>query len=137
MQIDFTEIADVDDLRAVPPGEYLCQVQEVRESQSPAGHVRWGMRWEVVHGEWQGRTACWDSLHWSERGLPRVKFVLKTLGCLAEANKDLQPDELQGRRALVTVIHEERDDPVSGLRRLSNRVPFAGYAAAPASAAKN
>lgn len=137
MQIDFTEIADVDDLRAIPPGEYLCQVAEVRESQSPAGHIRWGLRWEVMQGEWQGRTACWDSLHWSERGLPRVKFVLKTLGCLGDGRADLQPKELEAKCALVTVIHEERDDPVSGIRRISNKVPFAGYAAAPMSAAKN
>ncbi len=137
MQIDFTEIADVDDLRAIPPGEYLCQVNEVRESQSPAGHIRWGLRWEVLQGEWQGRTACWDSLHWSERGLPRVKFVLRTLGCLGDGKSDLQPKALEGRRALVTVVHEERDDPVTGVRRLSNRVPFAGYAAAPVPVEKN
>jgi len=129
MQIDFSEITDVEDLRAVPEGEYICQVAEVRESQSPAGHIRWGLRWEVIQGEWQGRTACWDSLHWSERGLPRVKFVLKTLGQLGDGKADIQPTELQGCKALVTVTHQERDDPTSGIRRLTNRVPFAGYAA--------
>jgi uncharacterized protein DUF669 len=130
MQIDFSEIADIEDLRAVPAGEYICQITEVRESQSPAGHTRWGMRWEVMTGEWQGRTACWDSLHWSERGLPRVKFVLQILGLESDGQIDVCPSALQGLRALVTVVPEEREDPVTGVRRLSNRVPYSGYAPA-------
>jgi hypothetical protein len=95
------------------------------------------MRWEVVVGEYKGRTACWDSLHWSERGLPRVKFVLKTLGLKAEGPLDLQTDDIVGREALVEVAPEEREDPVSGVRRLMNRVPFAGYAPAPVEVASS
>lgn len=129
MQIDLSKVENVEDLRSVPPGEYPCQIVEVRETRSPAGHLRWGLRWEVDHGEWQGRTACWDSLHWSERGMPRAKFVLQVLGFPVEGALELEPHQLMGRRALVTVQPEEREDPVTGLRRLTNRVPFTGYSA--------
>lgn len=134
MQIDLSNIENVEDLRSVPPGEYPCRVVEVRETRSPSGHLRWGLRWEVDHGEWQGRTACWDSLHWSERGMPRAKFVLQVLGFPVGGTLDLEPQELVGRRALVMVQPEEREDPVTGIRRLTNRVPFTGYAAATESA---
>ena len=80
MKIDFSTVENIEDLRAVPPGEYVCRVAEVRESESPAGHTRWGLRWEVAQGDFIGKTACWDSLHWSERGMPRAKYVLQVLG---------------------------------------------------------
>ena len=90
MQIDFSEVPEVEDLCSVPAGEYTCTVSEVRESISPAGHARWGLRWEVVEGEWSGRTACWDSLHFSERGLARARFVLRVLGFAADGKLDLE-----------------------------------------------
>lgn len=127
MNIDFSEVSDIEDLRAVPPGEYLCRVAEVRESDSPAGHRRWGLRWEVVQGDFVGRTACWDSLHWSERGLPRAKYVLQVLGLDAAGRVEVRPADLEGREAWVVCAAEEREDPVTGIRRLMNRVPFAGY----------
>ena len=127
MKIDFTSVSDIEDLRAVPPGEYECKVAEVRESQSPSGHIRWGIRWEVVAGEMVGKTACWDSLHWSERGLPRAKYVLQVLGLDTEGAVSMEPNELEGNLALVQVAPEEREDPVTGIWRCTNRVPFAGY----------
>jgi len=131
MQIDLSQVDNIEDLRSVPPGEYMCRVAEVRESRSPAGHLRWGLRWEVVRGDWAGRTAAWDSLHWSERGLPRVKFALKMLGLDVESTKELAPTALNGREAVVEVRPEEREDSVTGIRRVSNRVPYAGYAPMP------
>ena len=127
MRLDFTKVDDLEDLRAVPAGEYRCRVAEVRVSQSPAGHTRWGLRWEVVGGDFAGRTACWDSLHWTERGLPRAKFVLKVLGFAVSEPVDMEAKDLEGREALVACQPEEREDPVTGSRRIMNRVPFAGY----------
>ena len=131
MQIDLSQVDNIEDLRSVPPGEYVCRVAEVRESQSPAGHQRWGLRWEVTRGDWAGRTACWDSLHWSERGLPRVKFVLQMLGFDVAGKLELKAEALNGKEAVVLVRPEEREDPVTGIRRMMNRVPFAGYAPVP------
>jgi hypothetical protein len=129
MKIDFETVGDIEDLRAVPPGEYPCRIAELRESQSPAGHLRWGIRWEVANGEFVGKTACWDSLHWSERGMPRAKYLLGVLGIEARGVVELEPKALVGKMAMVECQAEEREDPVTGIRRLSNRVPFAGYQA--------
>lgn len=132
MKINLADVETIDDFRAVPPGEYRCKAAEVRESDSPAGHVRWGIRWEVVGGDYNGRTACWDSLHWSERGMPRSKFILQMLGFKSDAGAfELEPADLVGREAYVTIATEEREDPISGIRRLTNRVPFAGYSIVP------
>ena len=54
MKINLSTIENIEDMRSVPPGDYRCKVAEVRESQSPAGHTRWGIRWEVIKGEFQG-----------------------------------------------------------------------------------
>ncbi|HEX9793913.1 MAG TPA: hypothetical protein VGC54_08000 [Planctomycetota bacterium] len=127
IRLDFSRIADVEDLRTVPEGEYPCRVAEVRVSQSPAGHVRWGLRWEVCQGDFAGRTCCWDSLHWTERGMPRAKYLLRLLGFDVEGPLELDPAALEDRQALVLVASEEREDPTTGIRRLTNRVPFSGY----------
>jgi hypothetical protein len=129
MNIDFTHIEDIDDMRTVPPGDYRCKAAEVRASQSPAGHTRWGIRWEITSGEFQCRTACWDSLHFSERGLPRVKFVLQAMGLPATSEQEYDTDDLVGLECIVEVRPEEREDPITGVRRLQNRVPFTGYCA--------
>jgi hypothetical protein len=130
MKIDLSQIEDIEDIRSVPTGEYHCKAAEVRESESPAGNTRWGIRWEIQNGDFQGRTACWDSLLWSERGLPRVKFVLQMLGLNTDGELDLKVEELENLEAMVQVQPEEREDPVTGIRRVQNRVPFAGYAPA-------
>jgi hypothetical protein len=39
----------------------------------------------------------------------------------------VRPADLEGREAWVVCAAEEREDPVTGIRRLMNRVPFAGY----------
>lgn len=127
MNVDFSGVENIEDLRAVPAGEYHCRLAEVRESESPAGHRRWGLRWEVVQGDYIGRTACWDSLHWSERGLARAKYVLQVLGFDTAGAVEVEPTDLEKREALVICASEEREDPVTGIRRLMNRVPFAGY----------
>ena len=137
MKIDLSQIEDFEEYRAVPPGEYHCRAGEVRESDSPAGHTRWGIRWEILSGEYQGRTACWDSLHWSERGLPRVKFALQMMGLRSDGEMDLKTDDIVGHSALVEIIHEEREDPTSGIRRVMNRVSYAGYAMAPVEVASD
>ena len=129
MRINMTEIENIENMRSVPAGDYICRVAEVQESISPASHERWSLRLEVTEGEWEGRTACWDTLHWSERGAPRAKFILQAMGVpLPDGEQEYVPDMIEGRRVLVEVRPEEREDPITGVRRLINRVPFTGYA---------
>jgi hypothetical protein len=83
----------------------------------------------VISGEYAGRTAGWDSLTWSERGIQRVKRVLSVLGLDVRGEIDLQPNDLVGLTARTSFEPEEREDPLTGRRQLRMRVPYSGYAA--------
>jgi len=129
MQVDFSAIDDPETFNSVPEGTYVCRITEVRESLTKEGHPRWAIRLEVSEGELAGRTAAWDGITWSERALPRAKHVLSQLGFDVSGTVDLQPDDLKGLRARVTVLTEPWEDPLTGRRIVRNRVPFSGYEA--------
>ena len=82
-----------------------------------------------MRGEYAGRTAGWDALTWSERGIPRVKRTLSVLGLDVRGEIDLEPNDLVGLGARVSFESEEREDAQSGRRVVRLRVPYAGYAA--------
>jgi hypothetical protein len=130
MQFDFSQVNDVESYVSIPEGTYTCRVAEVREGVARDGSVRWSLRLEVAEGDFAGRTAAWDSLTWSERGIRRVKLVLRALGLDVSGAVDVQSSDLVGLRARATFQPEEREDPLTGRRVVRMRVPFAGYAAA-------
>jgi hypothetical protein len=130
MRFDFSQVRDVESFVSVPEGSYLCRVAEVREGLARDGSVRWSLRLEVADGEYAGRTAGWDGLTWSDRGIHRVKRVLETLGLDVRGEVDLHPADLVGRQVRAQFAAEEREDPLTGRRTLRLRVPYAGYAAA-------
>jgi hypothetical protein len=121
-------VDDVDSYVFVPEGEHNCRVADVREGTSRDGSVRWSLRLEVLDGEWAGRTAAWDSLTWSERGVYRVKKVLEALGLDVKGELEIEPADLLNLQARVRVIPEEREDPVTGRKQVRMRVPYLGYA---------
>ncbi|MAF64538.1 MAG: hypothetical protein CMJ84_02600 [Planctomycetes bacterium] len=127
MQYDFSTVADVVSYASVPEGHYLCRVVEVREGQARDGSPRWNLRLEVAEGALVGRTAAWDSITWSERGIHRVKLVLDCLGIETDGVVEIATDELVDLETCVQVVLEEREDPLSGRRELRNRVPYDGY----------
>jgi len=128
MRFDFSRVDDVDSYVFVPEGEHDCRVADVREGTSRDGSVRWSFRLEVLDGEWAGRTAAWDSLTWSERGVYRVKKVLEALGLDVRGELEVEPQDLLNLQARVRVVPEEREDPVTGRRQVRMRVPYLGYA---------
>lgn len=128
MQVDFSDVGDAESYVSVPEGVYVCRVAEVREGLTREGHPRWALRLEVAGGEYTGRTAAWDALIWSPRGLPRVKAVLARLGFDVSGRLRLEPHELVGRSVRAELRIEEREDPVSGNRVSRLRVPYMGYA---------
>jgi len=130
MQIDFSRVDDVESYASIPEGTYLCRVAEVREGVTRDGSPRWALRLEVADGDYAGRTAAWDGLTWSERGLPRVKQVLGKLGFDVSGPVELQPEDLRGLVARVQLQPEEREDPLNGRRVVRLRVPYMGYEAA-------
>jgi hypothetical protein len=127
MRFDFSSVDDVESYINVPEGLHNCRVAEVRDGRSRDGSVRWSYRLEVIDGEWVGRTAAWDSLTWSERGIYRVKKVLAVLGLDVKGVVEIEPTDLVNLRARVRVEPEEREDPQTGRRQVRMRVPYLGY----------
>jgi len=127
MEIDFSQVEDTEDYATIPAGVYPCRVAEVREGYTRDGDKRWGMRLEVTEGEFAGRTAAWDGISWSERGLQRAKFVLSKLGFDTAGRLEVDAPDLLGRTAWVELRLEDRVDPITGQRTRRLRVPFLGY----------
>lgn len=129
MHFDFRSVDDLELFVSVPQGVHECRIAEIREGRARDGSIRWSFRLEVLDGEWAGRTAAWDSLTWSERGVHRVKKVLEALGLDVRGELDIEAQDLVGLRARVHVEPEEREDPLTGRRQVRMRVPYVGYAA--------
>jgi hypothetical protein len=127
MRFDFSSIDDVESFISVPAGLHLCRVADVREGRSRDGSVRWSFRLEVVEGDYAGRTAAWDSITWSERGVFRVKKILEAFGLDVRGELEVEPSDLINLQARVKVEPEEREDPVTGKRQVRMRVPYLGY----------
>jgi hypothetical protein len=127
VQVDFSQIEDVESFVLIPEGRHLVQIAEIREGETRTGHIRWALRLSVVDGEFAGRTAAWDGLVWSKRGLPRVKHVLSVLGFDITGTLEVAPDDLCGRQAVVDFFVEEWENPTTGRRTQRLAVPFLGY----------
>ena len=127
MKLDLSKVDDVESFVSIPEGIYLCRVADVRATSTREGSPRWGLRLEVVEGDYAGRTAAWDSLIFSERGLPRVKQVLARLGFDVSGTIEIVPNDLRDLRARVQFLTEEREDPLTGRRVTRLRVPYSGY----------
>src|SRR5439155_22118993 len=120
-------VDDVESYVSVPAGAHNVRVAEVREGRSRDGSVRWTYRLEVLDGDYAGRTAAWDSLTWSDRGVYRVKKVLEALGLDVRGELEIESNDLVNLQARIQVAPEEREDPLTGRRQVRMRVPYLGY----------
>jgi hypothetical protein len=127
MRYDIGTVEDKDSYASVPEGVYECKVTDVRVTTARDGSERWSLRLVVVGGEYAGRTAAWDSITWSDRGVVRVKRVLEALGFDVSGEVELEARDLQGLQARVQVILEQYADPLSGRRQERMTVPYAGW----------
>ena len=128
MRFDFSSVDDIESYVSIPAGTHRVKIAEVRDGRSKDGSARWTFRLEVIEGDYIGRTAAWDSLTWSERGIFRVKKVLEALGLDVRGELEIEPIDLVNLTALVQVAPEEREDPLTGRRQVRMRVPYLGYA---------
>jgi hypothetical protein len=128
MLYDFSSVDDVQSFASIPAGSYPCRIAEVREGLTRDGSVRWAIRLEVAEGEYAGRTAGWDGLTWSERGIVRVKRVLELLGFDVRGEVEVTTADLEGRMIRARFEHEDWEDPSTGRRTERLSVPYAGYA---------
>ena len=130
MELDLDTADNVTDFISVPAGTYLCTVSEVREGKTRNGDARWSLGLTVAEGEYVGRFASFDSMVFSKRGLNRVRKVLAALGLPSKGRVDLDPKDLEGRKALVEVRPSEYMSPNGDIIR-QNEVPYDGYRAIP------
>jgi len=127
MKTDFSQVNDDQSYVSIPEGSYDCRITNVREGLARDGSVRWGFRLDVLTGEYAGRTAGWDALTWSDRGIYRVKYVLGALGFDTSGELELEPSDLIGLAVRAQFELDDREDPVTGQRVQRLRVPFRGY----------
>lgn len=127
MRFDFSSVDDVESYVSVPAGAHNVRIAEVREGRAKDGNPRWTFRLEVLDGDYAGRTAAWDSVTWSERGVFRVKKVLEAFGLDVRGELEIDSNDLVNLQARVQVAPEEREDPLSGRRQVRMRVPYLGY----------
>ena len=125
MIIDFGNVDDVEDFSPIPPGDYLCEVDDVEEDNTQFGDAMWRLRLVVQGGEYAGR-CIFDNLVLSEAAKPRAKLICSRLGLDVSGEIDLEPAMLKGRPCAVSVEIEEYEDR-EGNTKKRNVVPFAGY----------
>jgi hypothetical protein len=113
------------DYTAVPEGTYRCRVAEVRPGTTRAGDERWSLRLETP----DGKLAAWDSIVFSIRGRIRARMVLTAFGLPATGRVSIEPKDLEGREAMVSV-RPATYTSASGDTVTRNEVPYDGYAIA-------
>jgi hypothetical protein len=130
MELDFDASEEIADYVSVPAGTYLCEISEVRPGVTRSGDARWSFRLVVAEGEFAGRHAAWDSLVFSTRGRARVRKVFGALGLPNRGRVDVEPGDLEGRRAFAQVRPAEFTS-ASGETIRRNEVPYDGYRPVP------
>lgn len=113
----------------IPPGEYTCQVAEVRTRKTNAGDTLWALRLVVVEGEHVGKHAAWDNLVFSLRGINRCRKVLGVLDAAVPrepAETEYVCRALVGKRALVQIRPAKYTD-AAGVMVERNEVPYDGW----------
>lgn len=114
------------DFESVPPGTYLCRVEEARPGVTRSGHPRWALKFVIHDGPESGRIAAWDGLVFSPKAAARTQQVLAALGLPHEGRVQIEPSSLVGRIAFVTVTTGVWRNPVTGITTRRNTVPYGG-----------
>jgi hypothetical protein len=118
---------DITDYTSVPAGVHRVRIAEVRQRETRAGDVLFALHLVVADGEYEGRTAAWDNIVFSARGLTRVRIVFAALGIDGERLAGpVTPEHLVDGEAMVTVRPAEYlSADGQAIRR--NEVPFDGW----------
>ncbi|MDG1048575.1 MAG: DUF669 domain-containing protein [Planctomycetota bacterium] len=127
MRIEACDGTDVDDFVVVEDGEYQMRVGEARSVETTGGSAAWMLRMELTDGDLAGRTAVLDWLNFTDRGLRRVRMVLAALGFDVTTSMDVEPEELIGREAMVTIATQESRRESDGRLFRRSRVAYDGW----------
>ena len=101
---------------------YRVEIISCNEQVSTNGHEYFGLAMRVLEGRYKSRL-LFDDIFFTEKSLPRLKYILKRLGWedLPDGTY-VAPEHFLGRQCRVTTLIEERPG-----RKPRNRIPFRGY----------
>jgi len=128
-RIDFTNVGAASEYAPLPEGDYRCQLSDIELDRTRSGDERWKLRWTVLEGAHAGRL-IFDSLVFTPKALPRVKLLCDCIAVAVDGVVDLEPVMLVDKQAVVSVYQDEYTSD-QGQTRVSNKVPFDGYAPVP------
>jgi len=120
VKINFKDVPDAEEFEVLPDGEYMVEVSGVEEKETKGGDTYWNLKHVVIEGEHEGRF-IFDNITFNDKGLPRVKLVFSRLGIDVSGKIEIEPEDLVGERAYVTVAAQEYDG------KTRSKVEFAGY----------
>lgn len=129
VEINFDDVEDVQDFTPVPEGEYMVKVADVTEDETQYGDDIWGLKLEIINGEYSGRYV-FDNMVFSEKALKRVKLICSRLGIDTSGTVDLTPDMLMDKQCAVDVVITEyitHNEEGAEQKKKKNSIPFAGY----------
>jgi hypothetical protein len=132
-EFDLPETDDVseNDYRTIPPGTYLCRVEDARSRLTKAGDRLWALHWVVDSGPEAGRAAAWDNVIFSLRAASRTKRILAALGLPNTGRVSFSADDFRGRRAIVEIQSDSYQHPQSGQTIYRNEVAYDGVRPVP------
>ncbi|MFQ5505550.1 MAG: hypothetical protein ACE5F1_12235 [Planctomycetota bacterium] len=134
IDIDFDELPQVNEYRSVPPGTYLCRIEEARPGTTRGGDQLLALKYVIHRGPETGRFAAWDNLVFSARAAGRARLVLAGLGLPHRGRVHVTAADIVGRTAWITLVENTYRNPVSGQVTKRNQVAFNGVRPADAEA---
>lgn len=109
--IDFSNVKGLD---PIPQGSYTAEIVHAEAGVSQSGNPKIELRYKVVGGDYDGRLV-FDSLSFHPDALWRTKLNLTALGFPKDFSGDIEPSDLIGRQAVLSVtIEESRGNDADG-----------------------
>ena len=101
-----TKEAEEESFERLPPGTYLCEVEDAIEKQSSKGDPMIALRWRYIEG---GFTVAWDNLVFNKGGRGIAHKKLKMMGFALPETGDVEVEvgDLIGLNCRLTLVEKE------------------------------
>lgn len=124
-RVDWDAVDESQPSKILPAGTYKCEVDYVTKKETRSNDEYWSLKLKVIEGPYAGK-GFYDAIFWSEKALPRAKFIFSRLGVETKGVDTPGPESLIARKAMITVIEDEYTDK-DGNKKPKNSVPWDGY----------
>lgn len=124
-RVDFSKADEATGFAPIPDGQYKACVEKVEERTTSTGSDMWSVEWRIVEGKYLGRK-IFDNLVFSQKGMGRVKLMLKRMGFDVSGELDCQPEMIHGKQLFISVYTDSYADR-EGTERKVNRIVYDGF----------